>query len=145
MGNIVPDKPEDSEVVAPHLQMMRAGYDPLARSMELTNVVDGMFKCQLDDYHEAREERKAAQAAARLNPDVHIPPPPMPPLATASVIHKMIEAQLKLAAPSAKPIDLLTIGDREIHINVVNFNNLPERSKNNNPAFDAVVDIPNEQ
>jgi len=131
--------------MAPHLQMMRAGYDPLVKSMELTNLVDGMFKCQMEDYLEARTARKAAQIEARFDPDVYIPPPPMPPLATASVMHKMLEAQLKLSAPAAKPIDLLTIGDREIHINVVNFNNLPERAKNGNPAFDAIVDVKNEQ
>jgi len=107
--------------------------------------VGEIFNSQLLDYYEAREARKAAQEESRHDPDVYIPPPPMPPLATASIISKMLESQLKLSAPAAKPIDLLTIGDRAININVVQFHNLPDRAKNGNPAFDAIVEVKDEQ
>jgi hypothetical protein len=119
--------------------MLDAGYDPLKLSMNLTQKVGGVFNVQMAIFDQETEEYFAQLKEHQFDPEVAKPSPPVPPISTAVALHKMIEAQLKLIAPSAKPIDVVNVAGTTVNIQIVNFDT--DTKKPLPSPSDEVIDL----
>jgi hypothetical protein len=132
----------NNEITLPHRQMLDAGYDPLQMSMGLTKKVSNIFEAQYSIFQQETQEYFAQLKQHQTDPEVSRPTAPIPPINTAVALNKMLESQLKLIAPSAKPIDVVNTGGTNIQINIVNFDNV---TKQPITPKDVIVDIPSEE
>lgn len=144
MGNLsyTPEEPDNGqEYKLPVAKMQERGFDPVDKLMDLTDDVGDIVKFEMAHYRLESEIYKQRLKEYCDNPyDANPGIKPSPPVSTLSLYQKLLQDSNRLAAPAARPVDLVMQNNTNIVVNQVSFGDVPNYAKLNNEN-EGVIDV----